>query len=190
MVDTQGDAVNTSSMGQTLPADPVGRLGKNLLAAKDEMEAKGAERERGMAEEEEAKESGGIILGKKNKGGGGAGGKMPTKTEVVALRQSIQTLCQSSNPLGRCLEYVQEDLEAMGKELESWRAARHRRAGELQEEEAQTTSALVGLRSELEKVEDLIREKNSQIRYTKAAILRNDATVEKLLSQVVRAERS
>ena len=31
-------------------------------------------------------------------------------------------MCQSCNPLGRCLEYVQEDLEAMGKELEQWRA--------------------------------------------------------------------
>ena len=40
-----------------------------------------------------------------------------------ALRNTIQTLCQSSNPLGRCLEYVQEDLEAMGKELEQWRAS-------------------------------------------------------------------
>ena len=116
---------------------------------------------------------------------GGAGGKLPSKDEVTALRASIQTLCQSSNPLGRCLEYVQEDLEVMGKELESWRALRHRRAGELADEEATTAAQLVALKAELEKVEELIREKQQHIRFAKASIIRNDASVERLLSQVV-----
>jgi len=74
----------------------------------------------------------------------------------------------------------------MGKELESWRAVRHRRAGELADEEANTSSALVGFKAELEKVEELIKEKQQHIRFTKASILRNDATVERLISQVVR----
>ena len=107
--------------------------------------------------------------------------------QVSTLRNSIQTLCQSSNPLGRCLEYVQEDLESMGKELESWRTLRHRRAGELADEEATTTSALVGLKGELEKMDDLLKEKRAQIRFAKASIIKNDATIENLLSRVVRA---
>merc|ERR1719197_1536457 len=82
----------------------------------------GEERERVNQEPEEEAGAGGIILRKKGTVGGG-GGKLPSKGEVSTLRQSIQTLCQSSNPLGRCLEYVQEDLEAMGKELEQWRAS-------------------------------------------------------------------
>tara|TARA_B100000780_G_C20810034_1_gene321803 strand:+ start:176 stop:403 length:228 start_codon:yes stop_codon:yes gene_type:complete len=65
------------------------------------------------------------------------------------LRTAIQTLCQSSNPLGRCLEFVQEDLEAMGKELEQWRAVRRRRSSELAEEESATESSLVQLNVEL-----------------------------------------
>ena len=195
MVDNAGDAVNTSSMGGgpgslvgggTMDG-PKGRLGKNLLEAKNEMEAMGEERERQAAEpEEEEQAAGGIILRKKG-GRDGGGGKLPSKGEVSALRSSIQTLCQSSNPLGRCLEYVQEDLEAMGKELESWRAVRHRRAGELSDEEATTASALVGLKAELEKVEEMIREKHAQIRFAKASIIQNDEKVEQLLSQVVRA---
>jgi TRAF3-interacting protein 1 len=189
MVDTAGDAVNTSSMARggahAAEAGGVqGRLMKNLLDAKHEMEATGAEPERPPLGGEERAAEGGIILGKKSKAGSG-GGKLPSKTEVSALRQSIQTLCQSSNPLGRCLEYVQEDLEAMGKELESWRAMRHRRAGELADEEATTASALVSLKAELEKADELIREKQTQIRFAKASILRNDQQVERLLSQVV-----
>merc|ERR1719446_1002979 len=149
------------------------------------MEQKGDEKDR-AADADDPDQGGGIILGKKGKPTG-AGGKLPSKSEVSALRASIQTLCQSSNPLGRCLEYVQEDLESMGKELETWRALRHRRAGELSDEEATTASALVGLKAELEKVEELIREKHAQIRFAKASILRNDGQIERLLSQVVRA---
>jgi len=188
MVDTAGESVNTASMSGAGAADgPRGRLGKNLLDAKNELEAIGTEREKAQNEPEEEAGSGGIILRKKGASGPGAGKALPSGREVSTLRQSIQTLCQSSNPLGRCLEYVQEDLEAMGKELESWRSQRHRRAGELAEEEASTTSALVGAKAELEKVEELIREKHAQIRFAKAQIIRNDAQVERLLSQVVRA---
>jgi len=187
MVDNTGEAVDTRSMLSDASGQQHGRLVKNLMEAKEEMDAKGEEKASAAKEDDEAK-GGGIILGKKSKAGAaGAGGKLPSKTEVTSLRASIQTLCQSSNPLGRCLEYVQEDLEAMGKELESWRAQRHRRAGELADEEATTAAALVGLKSELEQVEEKIKEKQAQIRFTKGAILRNDAQVERLLSQVVRA---
>jgi len=184
LVDNTGEAVDTRSMLNDPSGQGHGRLVRNLLDAKEEMEQKGDEKDR-AADADDAEKTGGIILGKKGKATG-AGGKMPSKGEVSALRSSIQTLCQSSNPLGRCLEYVQEDLEAMGKELETWRALRHRRAGELADEDAMTASALVGLKAELEKVDELIKEKQSLIRFTKASILRNDATVERLISQVVR----
>ena len=187
MVDNTGEAMDTSSMLKEAHGQQHGRLVKNLLDAKEEMEAKGDDKVGGGAIEEPEDKGGGIILGKKSKAGAASGGKLPSKSEVNALRASIQTLCQSSNPLGRCLEYVQEDLEAMGKELESWRAQRHRRVGELADEEATTASALSGLKADLEAVEEKIREKQAQIRFTKGAILRNDAQVERLLSQVVRA---
>ena len=188
MVDNTGEAVNTSSMLKDAEGQGHGRLVQNLLDAKEEMEAKGEDRERAPDGAPEDPKGGGIILGKKTKAGQqSSGGKMPSKTEIYSLRASIQTLCQSSNPLGRCLEYVQEDLESMGKELETWRALRYRRAGEQTDEEATTASTLVGLKAELEKVEEMIKEKQAQIRFAKGAILRNDQQVERLISQVVRA---
>ena len=39
---------------------------------------------------------------------------------------------------------------------------------------------------ELEKVEEIIKEKQTQIRFAKASIIRNDTQIERLLSQVVR----
>lgn len=52
---------------------------------------------------------------------------------------------------------------------------------------ARLPSALVGFVSELEKVEELIKDKQAKIRYSKKAIMDNDQKIEQLLSQVVRA---
>lgn len=38
------------------------------------------------------------------------------------LREEIQKLCQTTNPLGKCIEYIQEDLESMEKEYRMWKA--------------------------------------------------------------------
>lgn len=182
-----GEAMNTASMsggggGADAAAGGQGRLVRNMMAAKQEMESAGAEREK-PSEGPEVAEGGGIILGKKNKAGGG--GKLPSKGEIASLRNSIQTLCQSSNPLGRCLEYVQEDLDAMSNELEEWRKKRNRRASELAEEEESTKSTLEGLKTELERVDELIREKQAQVRFVKASILHNDQKIETQLAKVV-----
>jgi len=162
-----------------------GKLVRNILDAKQEMESQSNEKDAPL-QEGDTEGPGGIILGKK--GGKAAGNQkaLPSKNEINSLRTTIQTLCQSSNPLGRCLEYVQEDLESMGKELETWRQLRRRRTAELAEEEAATASSLIPLQAELAKMDDLIKEKQGLIRYAKANIIRNDSTVEALLSQVVR----
>ena len=48
-------------------------------------------------------------------------------------------------------------------------------------------AAMVGLEAELDKIEDIIKDKQAKIRYAKKAIMENDSTIERLLSQVVRA---
>ena len=118
---------------------------RNLLDVKNEADVTaGDDAKKAGGEGDEGE--GGIILGKKGKGAKAA---LPTKTEMHALRTAIQTLCQSSNPLGRCLEFAQEDLEAMAKEREQWRAVRRRRSAELGEEESTTENSLVQLQQEL-----------------------------------------
>lgn len=41
--------------------------------------------------------------------------------EIDKLRGSIQTVTRSANPLGKIMDYVQEDLDAMQKELDMWK---------------------------------------------------------------------
>ena len=41
--------------------------------------------------------------------------------EIEKLRMSIQTLCKSALPLGKIMDYLQEDVDAMQNELQLWR---------------------------------------------------------------------
>ena len=95
-------------------------------------------------------------------------------------------MCQSANPLGRCLEFVHDDVEAMAKEHEHWRAISKAKLVELAEEEALTESSLREVQLEMSRVEAEAVEVRGAIRFHKAAILRNDAQIERLLYQVVR----
>ena len=54
--------------------------------------------------------------------------------EISQLRESIQTLCRSANPLGKTMDYVQEDFENMTKELDKWRAEASGQQLKLEEE--------------------------------------------------------
>lgn len=45
---------------------------------------------------------------------------MVTK-EIERLRSSIQMVCRSSLPLGKIMDYIQEDMDAMQAELLMWR---------------------------------------------------------------------
>lgn len=40
--------------------------------------------------------------------------------EIEKLKESIQTLTKASIPLGRTLEFLQEDIDMMQKELVKW----------------------------------------------------------------------
>lgn len=41
--------------------------------------------------------------------------------EIDRLRSSIQTVCRSTLPLGKIMDYIQEDMDAMHAELNTWR---------------------------------------------------------------------
>lgn len=50
------------------------------------------------------------------------------------LRGSIQTLTRSANPLGKIMDYVQEDLHSMQKERDMWRTENRKLADDIKRE--------------------------------------------------------
>jgi TRAF3-interacting protein 1 len=44
-----------------------------------------------------------------------------SEKDIEFMKKAIQVLCQSTNPLGKSIDYVTDDVDAMSKEYEHWR---------------------------------------------------------------------
>merc|ERR1712166_1477977 len=116
---------------------------------------------------------------KKGKGGGSS------TVDIDKLRDAIQNLCQSTNPLGKCMDYVHEDVETMKKELEKWKQMYQSAVSELEEEERNTEQDLTELRRSLQAQDEKIEEQMAKCNNTKASIAKNDLRINELLRMVV-----
>ena len=43
------------------------------------------------------------------------------ENDIEFMKKAIQVLCQSTNPLGKSIDYVTDDVDSMSKEYEHWR---------------------------------------------------------------------
>jgi TRAF3-interacting protein 1 len=41
--------------------------------------------------------------------------------DIEFMKNSIQALCQSTNPLGKSIDFVTEDIDSMVKEYQHWK---------------------------------------------------------------------
>eukprot|EP00912_Choanoflagellata_sp_UC4_P000814 UC4_evm3s507 len=104
--------------------------------------------------------------------------------EVNTLREAIQVLCRSANPLGKIMDYVQEDLDAMRKEKENWKEENEKHEEALAEERIITENALSPLRAVLRELEQQIIDQTDAISTAKNNILENDQKIQQLLDSV------
>ena len=56
--------------------------------------------------------------------------------EVTGLRASIQNLTRQANPLGKLMDFIQEDLDSMTRELKQWTDEYQRLSLDLNREQA------------------------------------------------------
>lgn len=54
--------------------------------------------------------------------------------ELEMLQSMIQTICQNTAPLGKSIEFINDDVEAMNKELQFWRRQYNASKGKMQNE--------------------------------------------------------
>merc|ERR1712013_14070 len=92
------------------------------------------------------------------------------KINVENLQQQIQKLVQSTNPLSKCMDFVNDDLEAMDSEIDKWKSAFRRHSAQLEEEERKTAEKLAPLRKEIEEVDKQVVVVLSKIKECKAKI--------------------
>ncbi|XP_017731050.1 PREDICTED: TRAF3-interacting protein 1 isoform X2 [Rhinopithecus bieti] len=104
--------------------------------------------------------------------------------EIEKLRTSIQTLCKSALPLGKIMDYIQEDVDAMQNELQLWHSENRQHAEALQQEQSITDCAVEPLKAELAELEQLIKDQQDKICAVKANILRNEEKIQKMVYSI------
>ncbi|XP_065773244.1 TRAF3-interacting protein 1 isoform X3 [Muntiacus reevesi] len=104
--------------------------------------------------------------------------------EIEKLRVSIQTLCRSALPLGKIMDYIQEDVDAMQNELQLWHSESQQHAEALQLEQSITDSAVEPLKAELAELEQLVRDQQDKICAVKANILKNEEKIQKMVYSI------
>eukprot|EP00611_Tribonema_gayanum_P011710 TRINITY_DN2205_c0_g1_i3.p1 TRINITY_DN2205_c0_g1~~TRINITY_DN2205_c0_g1_i3.p1 ORF type:complete len:338 (-),score=108.88 TRINITY_DN2205_c0_g1_i3:42-1055(-) len=181
---------------------PSGATGGHTSIVRDIMEEQAAEAKKADAKAEDpsatgAKDGGGIRLGRVKRAGG-AGAPAPTTktstsgaaysdTDVEKLRGAIQGLCQSTNPLGRCMDLVHEDLSLMNAEMDKWQADYRLKAAQLDEQKKKTEVELQPLRDQLLELDEQAKEQELRIGGVKASIARNEERIQQLLKMVVKS---
>lgn len=59
------------------------------------------------------------------------------------LQSMIQTICQNTAPLGKSIEFINDDVDAMNKELQFWRRQYNSSKGKMQAELKVTEESLL-----------------------------------------------
>lgn len=94
-------------------------------------------------------------------------------------------LCQSTNPLGKSIDYVSDDVDSMSKEYEHWRKEAIQCTHDLDDQKKLTDEIIQPLQHSLAELEEKIREQQSKVTSIRSQILRNDITVSNLLYSVI-----
>lgn len=185
-----GDAEDNNSSGRSsalpLEGGAHGRLVRDILKDQNAEEEQ-ARKQR--EEEEQANEAEtGIRLGRRKKSlKDRSKGSTSNLAEMNELRSNIQKICQAANPVGKGIEFVHEDLDAMSKELEYWKKEYAKKRDAYDEEKKKTDEALQPLQMQLLEVDEQIKEQIHKINSLKATIAKNEEKTQKLLRMVVSA---
>ena len=118
-------------------------------------------------------------------GNSGSGANGFTENDIEFMKKAIQILCQSTNPLGKSIDFVTDDIDSMGKEFEYWRKESVACQSKLEEQQRITEEVVQPLHDSLADIEEKIREQQAKINATKSQIMHNDISIQNLLYSVI-----
>lgn len=109
--------------------------------------------------------------------------------ETERLREDIQNLCRSANPLGKIVDYIQEDVDAMRKEMMQWKKEHDENTVALSEEASQTEDELQPVMVKLSDLDQQIKDQEELIAAAKFQVRENDTKLQRMLESVALAAR-
>ncbi|XP_059053123.1 TRAF3-interacting protein 1 isoform X2 [Achroia grisella] len=102
--------------------------------------------------------------------------------EIEQLRYNVQALSRVTNPLGKILDHVQEDVEVMRQELQQWTKTYEETSKQLSKQKLSNEESLLPLHTKVKQLDFDIQEKNDKINDLKVVIHKNSVRIEKLLA--------
>mmetsp|Transcript_4971 Transcript_4971/g.9352 ORF Transcript_4971/g.9352 Transcript_4971/m.9352 type:complete len:446 (-) Transcript_4971:18-1355(-) len=169
-------------------AEEHGKLVRNILETEVQKPQQKPERQESLdlnAPEEKKIRLGGGIRSIKQTGGAKPKVASITVEDLTSLKENIQSLCQSTNPLGKSMELINDDIDSMKLEHEKWRTDYSKSATLMEEQRKITEQTLQQYYDRLADVNEQIKDRLQKINHKKAQILKNEETIENLLSSVV-----
>lgn len=103
-----------------------------------------------------------------------------SSTVVSELRDQIQKLTKSIQPLGKFMDFLLEDIDSMQREHEMWRERGKEVALKLAREKNSTEGTVQSLRHQLEELGFELQEKQSALFTVRESILQNEERILKL----------
>eukprot|EP00761_Pharyngomonas_kirbyi_P004400 gb/GECH01004404.1/.p1 GENE.gb/GECH01004404.1/~~gb/GECH01004404.1/.p1 ORF type:complete len:611 (+),score=181.98 gb/GECH01004404.1/:1-1833(+) len=153
-----------------------GKLTSSLMQANGQAETTISQHK---TEQSEMSSGTGIIL-KRQKGAKKTSDKI--SGDVDQLRNALQTVSQKSTPLGKLLDFLQEDMEAMNRELEMWREKTEEHERELNNREQEAKKDVYQHDAQIQEIESQIENYKDKIAGIKSAVSQNDERIENLLN--------
>ncbi|XP_033244137.1 TRAF3-interacting protein 1 [Drosophila miranda] len=111
------------------------------------------------------------------------GTRQSSARQVNDLRDLIQSLTKAVNPLGKLMDFIPEDIDAMQLELTMWRDTYAQAATELKRERSLTASATEPMKDQLMQIDASIVEYEELIDESRHKILQNNARILKMLME-------
>ncbi|CAK1583709.1 unnamed protein product [Parnassius mnemosyne] len=102
--------------------------------------------------------------------------------EIEQIRFNVQALSRVSNPLGKLIDHVQEDVEVMRQELQEWIKKYEETSKELTKQKVANTESLQPLQAKIKQLDAEIEEKREKINDLRIVVFKNFYRIEKLLS--------
>lgn len=102
--------------------------------------------------------------------------------EIDKLRNTIQTLTRATNPLGKLLDYFQEDVEIMQKELLEWKNQYQQVNEQLKIEKMKTQELIEPMKETLKEIDHNMKIQLNKICQAKSQVIKNDQRIQTLLN--------
>ncbi|XP_066260615.1 TRAF3-interacting protein 1-like [Euwallacea similis] len=111
----------------------------------------------------------------------GLRGKDATTKEVGHLRDLIQSLTKTGNTLGKLMNYLHEDFEAMHNELQMWTDTKRQLYGEIEKQKKAGMESSRPLQDKLGRLRENIKRLEGEVLGVRGNILRNEERISELL---------